>query len=89
MRASGKPMYNGSIVQRSEEHGSNQGKATTFEGGSEKMPIEPEYDWSVRPIWEVAVELGNQIPDDELAKLPRDLSINIEHYLYGTPRVGP
>lgn len=28
-----------------------------------------------------------QIPDEEIAKMPRDGSINVEHYLYGAPKV--
>ncbi len=40
-----------------------------------------------KPIWEIAVELGAQIPDEEWAKWPSDGSINYKHYLYGTPKV--
>jgi len=39
-----------------------------------------------RPIWEVIVEIGEQIPDEEWAKVPPDASINYKHYLYGTPK---
>jgi hypothetical protein len=39
-----------------------------------------------RPIWEVIVEIGEQIPDEEWAKVPTDASINYKHYLYGTPK---
>lgn len=45
-----------------------------------------EYDYSARPIWEVVADLGKTIPDEEWEKLPRDLSINIDHYLYGAPK---
>jgi antitoxin component of MazEF toxin-antitoxin module len=44
------------------------------------------YDDSVRPIWETALELAAAIPDDELDKVPADGSINVKHYLYGAPR---
>lgn len=40
-----------------------------------------------RPIWEKIAELGREIPPEEWAKIPRDASINLEHYLYGAPRV--
>jgi hypothetical protein len=39
-----------------------------------------------RPIWEVIVELGEQIPDEEWATVPSDASIKYEHYLYGAPK---
>jgi hypothetical protein len=39
-----------------------------------------------RPIWEIIVELGEQIPDEEWANVPADASINYKHYLYGTPK---
>jgi hypothetical protein len=38
-----------------------------------------------RPIWEVIVELGAQISEEEWAKVPDDASINYQHYLYGAP----
>lgn len=36
-----------------------------------------------RPIWEVIVEIGEQIPNEERAKVPSDASVNYKHYLYG------
>ena len=39
-----------------------------------------------RPIWEVIVEIGEQIPDEEWAKVPSDASTNYKHYLYGIPK---
>jgi hypothetical protein len=38
-----------------------------------------------RPIWEIIVELGAQISEEEWAKVPDDASINYKHYLYGAP----
>jgi len=38
------------------------------------------------PIWEVIAEIGGLIPDDEWANVPSDASINLKHYLYGTPK---
>lgn len=40
---------------------------------------------SQRPIWEIIVELGAQISEEEWAKVPDDASINYKHYLYGVP----
>jgi hypothetical protein len=39
-----------------------------------------------RPIWEVIVEIGAQIPDEVWATVPDDASINYKHYLYGAPK---
>jgi len=39
-----------------------------------------------RPIWEVIQEISRSIPEEDLASLPRDLSINLDHYLYGAPK---
>ena len=39
-----------------------------------------------RPIWEIIAEIGEQIPDEEWAKVPPDASINYKHYLYCIPK---
>lgn len=39
-----------------------------------------------RPIWEIVVEIGAQIPDEVWASVPDDASINYKHYLYGAPK---
>jgi hypothetical protein len=39
-----------------------------------------------KPIWEIALELANSIPEEDVKKLPRDGSINHDHYLYGVPK---
>jgi Arc/MetJ-type ribon-helix-helix transcriptional regulator len=38
-------------------------------------------------IWEMATRITASVPDEEWAKLPTDLSINLDHYLYGAPKV--
>ncbi len=43
---------------------------------------ETAYDSTVRPVWEVAIELGGSIPGEEWAKVPRDLSKRLDDYLY-------
>ena len=48
--------------------------------------VEKEYDESARPIWEIVTEMGAEIPEEEWEKVPSDLSKNLDHYLYGTPR---
>ncbi len=39
-----------------------------------------------RSIWEVVVEIGAQISDEEWEQVPSDASINYRHYLYGAPK---
>ena len=54
--------------------------------------VEPTCDGSrvhtaqKRPIWEIIVEIGAQIPDEVWATVPADASINYKHYLYGAPK---
>ena len=67
-----------------ERHGENAAAAR----GSDLREERQSADQSERPIWEVVAELGAQIPEDELARLPRDGSLNYRHYLYGSRRVG-
>jgi hypothetical protein len=38
------------------------------------------------PIWEVVARIGESIPLEELEHLPRDVSRNLDHYLYGAPK---
>ena len=37
-------------------------------------------------IARVAQRLGRLIPDEELVLIPKDLSSQIDHYVYGTPK---
>jgi len=42
-----------------------------------------------KPIWEIALELANSIPEEDVKKMPTDGSINHDHYLYGTRKREP
>ena len=42
-----------------------------------------------RSIEEIIAEHSRDIPDEEWNKLPPDLSYNIDHYVYGTPKRTP
>jgi hypothetical protein len=51
---------------------------------------EPETETAAdeaKPIWKVVEEIRKSIPEEEWKKLPRDGSINLDHYLYGHPKV--
>jgi hypothetical protein len=52
----------------------------------EKELQDLEYDPTVPPIWETVVAIGARIPDEEWEKVPKDLSKNLDHYLYGAPK---
>ncbi len=41
---------------------------------------------TARPLWELIVEIGAQVPEEEWALVPTDLSQNVAHYLYGAPK---
>jgi len=40
---------------------------------------------SSKPIWEVALEIGASVPEQEWAMVPTDLAKNLHHYLHGAP----
>ena len=52
-----------------------------------EQPKEPkessEFDAKAKPIWEVAEKIGKSIPSKDWEKVPKDGSINLDHYLYG------
>ncbi len=56
----------------------------------ESLAIEPAQlltpDLSSKPIWEVAVEIGANVPEEEWAAVPTDLAKNLHHYLYRSPK---
>jgi hypothetical protein len=41
---------------------------------------------SLPPFLQFVEEISAQIPTEEWAKLPSDLSKNVDHYLYGSPK---
>lgn len=47
---------------------------------------EAAYDATARPIEEVLAELAAEVPEEDWGRLPPDLTDNLDHYLYGTPR---
>jgi len=66
-----------------------QGKLESVDEISElklQTSAEITYDETARPIEEILMELANEIPEEERKKLPSDLSENLDHYLYGSPK---
>ncbi len=53
----------------------------------ELRPIrEVLYDATARPIEDIFSELASEVPEEDWKKLPPDLTDNLDHYLYGTPK---
>jgi hypothetical protein len=42
-----------------------------------------------KPIWEQFAEAFENVPDEELDRLPTDLAANVDHYVYGLPKRTP
>lgn len=42
-----------------------------------------------KPIWEIVEEVNAGLPADTWDSVPTDGSINLDHYLYGTPKQQP
>jgi Arc/MetJ-type ribon-helix-helix transcriptional regulator len=40
-----------------------------------------------RPVWERIVAIGQAVPPEAWDAVPSDLSMNLDHYLYGAPKV--
>ncbi|HEV7396459.1 MAG TPA: hypothetical protein VGN86_08110 [Pyrinomonadaceae bacterium] len=40
-------------------------------------------------IWDKIEEIMRDVPDKVLASIPTDGSINVDHYLYGSPKKQP
>lgn len=91
------------ITQALRDHGTTklhiQGRAELKNGTVQRVvslneltPTNPSQgpagEATARPIWEVFVEAAEDIPEEELHKLPADFAVEHDHYLYGTPKRG-
>lgn len=47
---------------------------------------ELSYDATAPPIEDLLEELAAEVPEEDWQKLPPDLTDNLDHYLYGTPK---
>ena len=56
----------------------------------ERLQLQPlgesGYDATARPIEDVLMDLADEVPEEDWKRLPPDLTDNLDHYLYGTPR---
>jgi hypothetical protein len=67
------------IVSRAAEFAGRKVRLTVLPSETEEDTIARNYN---RPIEEVIKELATQVPAEEWAKLPPDLSDNLDHYIY-------
>lgn len=51
------------------------------------VPRAPSTSNHERPIWEVIEEISRSVPEKMWDEVPNDLSKNLDHYLYGAPKV--
>ena len=42
---------------------------------------------TLRPVWEVINETNQQLPEGAWDEVPTDGSLNVDHYLYGAPKL--
>ncbi len=66
-------------------------RAPEFAGHRLKLTVLPEPDTATgtadtRPIEDIIADIVSDVPDEEWAKLPPDLSDQLDHYVYGTPK---
>jgi hypothetical protein len=77
------------ILVRGTADVSPQGRPIRFTAIEElRLLSEPpeEIDPAVPPIEDVLANLASRVPEGEWRKLPADLTDNLDHYLYGTPK---
>jgi hypothetical protein len=66
-----------------------EGSATLPEGAEVRVELatgKEEFDQNASPIEEELAAIVVDVPEAEWARLPADLTDNLDHYVYGTPR---
>ena len=46
----------------------------------------PDYNSDPRDFQDIILEIASKIPKEELEAFPPDFSVNLDYYLYGTPK---
>ena len=54
--------------------------------GHEVTPAVPPPQETPKPIWEQFAEVFNDVPEEDIARLPTDLAAQVDHYIYGLPK---
>ena len=53
----------------------------------DRLGITPEP--RLAPLWQRFVDAGHALPEEVVKRLPEDGARNLDHYLYGSPKVEP
>ncbi|MBH8575556.1 hypothetical protein I8752_21605 [Nostocaceae cyanobacterium CENA369] len=54
---------------------------------NENQPVESNQNLPSQSFLNFVDEISLKIPPEEWAKLPSDMSVNLDHYLYGSPKI--
>jgi hypothetical protein len=58
---------------------------STGDGPETAHPVASPPETS-KPIWEQFAEAFNDVPDEDIVRLPTDLAAQVDHYVYGLPK---
>jgi len=54
--------------------------------GHEVIPAILPPQETPKPIWKQFAEAFNDVPEEDIARLPTDLAAQVDHYIYGLPK---
>ena len=54
--------------------------------GHEVTSTVPSPQETPKPIWEQFAEAFNDVPEEDIARVPTDLASQVDHYVYGLPK---
>jgi hypothetical protein len=60
-----------------------------IDGAAPEAPVDAGAEDAGPTIWEIFEEIWGSIPAEEFEKLPKDLSTQLDHYIYGLPKREP
>ena len=60
--------------------------AASGNGDQTRSPADHEPPPRTKHLWEIAADLLQDVPEEEVARLPVDGAEQHDHYIYGTPK---
>lgn len=73
-------------LKRLDERDNGGSSASAEKAAPEQLEAVADKAGKVSDIIELFKPIWASVPESEWEKLPRDLSINLDHYLYGAPK---
>ena len=70
-------------MARSTDHLTKENKYIGFSISPEELVRRKRAD---KPVWQMVLEIMQDVPEEEIDKLPTDGSVEHDHYIYGTPK---